>query len=51
MDKIKNRNLRQLVTKLKNYIDFLKNNDEYDTKFYKVGDGIAITYKKGVLDE
>lgn len=51
MDKIKNRNLRQLVTKLKKYIDFLKNNDEYDTKFYKVGDGIAITYKKGVLDE
>lgn len=51
MDKIKNRNLRQLVTKLKKYIDFLKNNEEYDTKFYKVGDGIAITYKKGVLDE
>lgn len=51
LDDIKNRNLRQLVTKLKKYIDFLKTNEEYDTKFYKVGDGIAITYKKGVLDE
>lgn len=51
IDEIKNRNLRQLVTKLKKYIDFLKTNEEYDTKFYKVGDGIAITYKKGVLDE
>lgn len=51
IDEIKNRNLRQLVTKLKKYIDFLENNEEFDTKFYKVGDGIAITYKKGVLDE
>ena len=50
-DKIQNRNLRQLVGKLIKYIDFLKNNDEYETKFYKVGDGLAITYKKGEIDE
>ena len=50
-DKIENRNLRQLVGKLIKYIDFLKNNDEFNTKFYKVGDGIAITYKKGEVDE
>ena len=50
-DQIKNRNLRQLVGKLIKYIDFLKNNDEYETKFYKVGDGLAITYKKGELHE
>lgn len=50
-DKIENRNLRQLVTKLKKYIDFLKDNEEFETKFYKVGDGIAITYKKGDIDE
>lgn len=49
-DKIENRNLRQLVGKLIKYIDFLKNNDEYETKFYKVGDGLAITYKKGEID-
>ena len=48
---IKNRNLRQLVGKLIKYIDFLKTSDEYSTKFYKVGDGLAITYKKGVVDE
>lgn len=51
IDEIKNKNLRQLVTKIRKYIDFLKSNEEYDTKFYKVGDGLAITYKKGVLDE
>ena len=50
-DKIENRNLRQLVGKLIKYIDFLKTNDEYNTKFYKVGDGLAITYKKGEVDE
>ncbi|MBQ9024521.1 MAG: O-methyltransferase [Bacilli bacterium] len=50
-DKIENRNLRQLVGKLIKYIEFLKENDEYETKFYKVGDGLAITYKKGEVDE
>lgn len=51
IDEIKSRNLRQLVTKIKKYIDFLNTNEDYNTKFYKVGDGIAISYKKGVLDE
>ena len=50
-DKIENRNLKQLVGKLIKYIDFLKNNEEYETKFYKVGDGLAITYKKGEVNE
>ena len=49
--KIENRNLRQLVGKIIKYIDFLKSNEEYNTKFYKVGDGIAITYKKGEVNE
>ncbi len=48
---IKSKNLRQLVTKLKKYIDFLSDNEEFNTKFYKVGDGIAITFKKDVLNE
>ena len=50
-DKIENRNLRQLVGKLIKYIDFLKTNEEYKTKFYKVGDGLAVTYKTGEVDE
>ena len=50
-EKIENRNLRQLVGKLIKYIDFLKNNEEYETKFYKVGDGLSITYKKGEVNE
>lgn len=40
------RNLRQLVKKIAKYIDFLKNNDNYITSFYDVGDGISISQKR-----
>ncbi len=44
--RIESRNLRQLVGKIKKYIEFLENNKEFKTKFYKVGDGIAVSIKK-----
>ncbi len=44
--KIRNRNTKQLVKKIKKYIDFLKTNDEYETVFYTYGDGISISYRK-----
>jgi len=40
------RNTKQLVKKIQNYIEFLKNNNEYDTEFLSIGDGISITRKK-----
>lgn len=40
---IKTRNLRGLVRKIKDYINFLKENEEYKTVFYEVGDGIAVS--------
>ena len=45
-DNIASRNLRQLVGKLENYIDFLKNNDEFETSFYDVGDGLSVSKRK-----
>ena len=39
------RNVKGIVRKLKNYINFLKENEEFETKFIKIGDGIAITRK------
>ena len=45
-DKIASRNLKQLVGKIENYIDFLKNNDEFETKFYDVGDGLSVSIRK-----
>lgn len=44
-ERIASKNLRQLVNKIRNYIDFLKNNTEFTTKFYKIGDGISISTK------
>ena len=40
------RNTKQLVKKIQNYIDFLKNNEEFDTDYISIGDGISITRKK-----
>ncbi len=45
-ERIESRNLRQLVGKIKKYIEFLENNKEFKTKFYKLGDGIAISLKE-----
>lgn len=40
------RNLKQLVRKISNYIEFLKENENYETKFYDTGDGISISQKR-----
>lgn len=40
---IKSRNVRGIVRKLNNYIDFLNNNNEFTTEFYDIGDGISIS--------
>ena len=44
-ERIPSKNLRQLVNKIRNYIEFLKTNTEFTTKFYKIGDGISISTK------
>ena len=44
--KTTNRNTKQLVKKIRKYIDFLKNNEKYETTFYSIGDGVAISIKK-----
>lgn len=45
------RNVRGLVRKLNNYVEFLKNNKEFKTKFYDIGDGISISKRVGVNNE
>lgn len=42
---IKSHNLRSLVRKIKQYITFLKENENYTTTFYKTGDGITVSQK------
>ncbi len=43
--KTNNRNTKQLVKKIRKYIEFLNNNNNYSTTFIKQGDGIAISKK------
>lgn len=42
---IKSKNMRSLIRKIREYIDFLKENEEYMTEFNDIGDGIAVTRK------
>lgn len=46
-DAITSKNLRALVRKINAYRDFLQENQEFETKFYDLGDGIAVSIKKG----
>lgn len=45
-DKIESKNLKSLVEKIENYIDFLKDNEDFKTKFYDIGDGLSVSVKK-----
>ena len=40
------KNLRSLVTKIESYNDYLKNNQDFDSYFFKIGDGISVSVKK-----
>ena len=40
------RNVKGIVRKLKNYIEYLKDNKEFSTEFISIGDGIAVTKRK-----
>ena len=46
-EKVDSRNVRQLVRKINNYNQWLMENEEYYTAILPVGDGIAISKKRG----
>lgn len=43
---IKSRNLRGLVRKIKEYRKFLEENTDFKTKFYDLGDGVAVSTRR-----
>jgi len=45
-EKIESRNIRSLVRKINEYIQFLEGNIKYKTKIYEIGDGIAVSEKR-----
>ena len=42
----KSKDTIRMLKKIRKYIDFLKENQEFDTEFFKVGDGISVTKRK-----
>ncbi len=46
VDSIQSRNLRGLIRKIREYIDYLKNNPKYEIEFLKIGDGIAVARRR-----
>lgn len=47
-NEIKSRNLRQMVRKIEKFIEYLKNNDEFDTEFIEVGDTLGVCKRKNL---
>ncbi len=45
-DTIESKNLRALVDKIETYVEFLKENEEFETKFLDIGDGLSVSMKK-----
>ena len=43
---IKSKNLRGIVDKIEKYIEFLNQNKDYITKFYDIGDGLSVSFRK-----
>ncbi len=44
-DLIESKNVQGLVNKIENYIEYLKENEEFITKFFDIGDGLSVSYK------
>lgn len=45
-ENIESKNLRELVSKIEKYIDYLKNSDEFNTEFLDIGDGLSVSTRK-----
>ena len=39
----------KMVKKLRKFIDFLKTNEEFETQFFKLGDGISVSKRKKLV--
>ena len=49
-EKIESKNIRSIARKIREYVDFLEKNEEYETIIKKIGDGLSITRRKDVYE-
>ena len=47
-ERIKSRNLRQMVNKIRKFIDFLNNNEEFTVKYIELGDTLGVCKRKNI---
>lgn len=45
-EKAQTDNVKKLVEKIENYISYLKNKSDFDSEFYDIGDGLAVSKRK-----
>lgn len=45
-EEIQSKNVRSMVRKIEQYIEFLKSNPYFDTNIYNIGDGIGVSIRK-----
>ena len=48
---IESRNIRAIARKIRAYIDFLEEKEEYETEIIKIGDGISVTRRKDEYED
>ncbi len=48
LKEIESKNVRGLVRKINNYKEYLKENKNYKTKFYPLGDGISVSERRNI---
>jgi predicted O-methyltransferase YrrM len=46
-DQIENKNIKSLVKKIRSFNEWLMNHPDYETTIFPVGDGVAISIKRG----
>ncbi|COF96466.1 Uncharacterised protein [Streptococcus pneumoniae] len=46
-EKIENRRTRGLIRRIKTYNEWLMNHEGYDTTIFPIGDGVAVSKKRG----
>lgn len=44
-EEIESKNLRSMVRKIQNYLEFLRSNQDFTTTFYDIGDGVGVSKK------
>lgn len=47
-ERIQSKNLRQMVNKIRKFIDFLNNNEEFTVKYIEVGDTLGVCKRKNI---